>query len=90
MQCPVSCADPDCGGGEGQGVRTPWKITKNIGFLSNTGSDPLKITKLAIQQSMAFRWRADDGTNSGIYCMNVEYFNKIVFKLIVVSKLNPV
>ena len=54
------------GGGGGQGVRTPWKITKNIGFLSNTGSDPLKITKLAIQQSMAFRWRAEDGTNSGI------------------------
>ena len=28
----------------GQGVPTPppWKITKNIGFLSNTGPDPLK------------------------------------------------
>ena len=34
------------GGGGGQGVRTPsLKITK-IGFLSNTGPDPLKITKL--------------------------------------------
>ena len=26
----------------GQGVRTPLKNHKNIGFLSNTGSDPLK------------------------------------------------
>ena len=29
------------GGGGGQGVQTPWKIKKNIGFLSNTGPDPL-------------------------------------------------
>ena len=29
-------------GGGGQGVRTPRKIHKNTGFLSNTGSDPLK------------------------------------------------
>ena len=40
-----------CGsrGGGGQGVRTPLKNhknIKNIGFLSNTGPDPLKITKL--------------------------------------------
>ena len=48
---------------------------KNIGFLSNTGPDPLKnhkATKLAFNVgpssarqrnaiSMAFRWRADDG-----------------------------
>ena len=30
----------------------PWKITKNIGFLSNTCPDPLKITKLPSQHSM--------------------------------------
>ena len=28
-----------CGGGGGQGVHTPLKNHKNIGFLSNTGSD---------------------------------------------------
>ena len=27
---------------------TPWKLTKNIGILSNTGPDPLKITKFRI------------------------------------------
>ena len=30
----------------GQGVRTPLKNHKFIGFPSNTGTDPLKITKL--------------------------------------------
>ena len=44
---------------------------QNIGFLSNTSLDPLKITKLPSQHSMLvyhrhaserpFRWRADDG-----------------------------
>ena len=29
-------------GGGGQGVRTPLENHKNIGFLSNTGPDPLK------------------------------------------------
>ena len=32
-------------GGGGQGVQTPLDNYKNIGFLSNTGPDPLKITK---------------------------------------------
>ena len=32
-------------GGGGQGVRTPLKNHKNIGFLSNTGPDPLKNDK---------------------------------------------
>ena len=41
-----SCADPE-------GVRTPpLENYKNIGFLSNTGPVPLKITKLPIQHSM--------------------------------------
>ena len=35
-------------GGTG-GPDSPWKIKKNIGFLSNTGPDPLKITKLPSQ-----------------------------------------
>ena len=54
--------------GGGQGVRiTP----ENIGFLSNTGPDPLKITKLPSQHSMLghhrhasetpFKWRFAGG-----------------------------
>ena len=53
-----ACADPK-GGGTG-GPPPPLKNHKNIGFLSNTGLDPLKITKLQSQHSMAFSWRADD------------------------------
>ena len=37
-------ADPE--GGRGSGPPPPLKNNKNIGFLSNTGPDPLKITKL--------------------------------------------
>ena len=40
-----------------RGVRTPLKNYKNIGFLSNTGPDPLKITKLLIQHSMLGHYR---------------------------------
>ena len=40
------------GGGGGQGVRTPMKNNKNIGFLSKSGRDPLEITKLSNQHSM--------------------------------------
>ena len=59
----------------GTGVRTPLKNHKNIGFLSNTGLDPLSNHKankpafnvgspLALQQNaiyMAFCCWADDG-----------------------------
>ena len=55
------------GGGGGQEVRTPLKNHKNIGFLCDTGPDPLKITKLPSQYSMLghhrhasqtpFKWR---------------------------------
>ena len=38
------------GGGGGRGSEPqPEKLKKNIGFLSNTGPDPLKITKLLSQ-----------------------------------------
>ena len=57
----IPCADG------GQGVRTPTKNHKNMGFLSNTSPDTLKITKLLSQHSilgsyilMAFRWQAND------------------------------
>ena len=44
----VSFADPEGGGGGGGGNRRsgpPLKNHKNIGFPSNIGPDPLKITK---------------------------------------------
>ena len=63
-----SFADP---GGGGAGVRTPLEYYQNIGFQSNTGPDPLKITKLTIQHSMLghhrpasetpFKWRFAGG-----------------------------
>ena len=38
------------------------KITKNIGFLSNTGPDPIEITKIPNQHSMLDHcWRVDGG-----------------------------
>ena len=40
------------GGGGGTGVQTPLKNHKNIGFLSNSGLDHLKITKLPSEHSM--------------------------------------
>ena len=65
---PESCADPE----EGQRSGPPWKIKKNIGFLSNTGPDPLKNTKLPIKHSMLghhrraietpFKWRFAGGS----------------------------
>ena len=54
-----------------QGVHTPLENYKNIGFLSNTRLDPLKITTLPIQHSMLghhwparetpFKWRFPGG-----------------------------
>ena len=46
---PYSCADPD--GGD-RGSVPSLKFHKNIGFLSNTGPHPFKITKLPIQHAM--------------------------------------
>ena len=52
----------------GAGGPDPLKIIKNIGFLSHTGVDLLKMTKLPSQHSMlgnhwhvseTFRWRAE-------------------------------
>ena len=48
----VSCAGPE-GGGTGESrPPLPLKNHKNLEFLSNTGPDPLKITKLPSQHSM--------------------------------------
>ena len=44
----IPCADPDGGRGSGPHLEN----YKHIGFLSNTGPDPLKITKLPSQYSM--------------------------------------
>ena len=59
------------GGGGAGDPDPPGKLQKNIGFLSNTGPDPLKITKLQSQHSMLghqrpasetpFKWRFAGG-----------------------------
>ena len=60
------------GGGEGPGgLDLPSKITKNIGFFSSAGPDPLKIVKLPSQLSILghnrhasetpFKWRFASG-----------------------------
>ena len=51
-----SCADPE-------GFRTPLENSKNKGFLSNTGPNPLKITKLPIQHSMFGHYRPASETS---------------------------
>ena len=62
-----SCADPEWDRGPPPPPPPPpLKNHRNIVFLSNTGSDPLKVAKLPNQYSMlghylmAFRWQADD------------------------------
>ena len=47
------------GGGGGQGVKTPLKNHKNIGFLSNTCPDPLKNHKATKPDSMLGHHRQD-------------------------------
>ena len=57
-----ACADPE--GDRGSGP--PLENYKNIGFLSNTGPDPLKITKLPIQHSMlGHHWPASETLFNG-------------------------
>ena len=65
----VSDVHTMCGsrGGGGRGFGPPLKNHKNIGVLSNSGPDPLKVTKLPSQHSMLdhhqhtgetpFKWR---------------------------------
>ena len=55
-------------GGGGRGSELPPEKSQNIGFLSNTGPDPIKFTKSpnqhqcwAIIGTPAKRWHADDG-----------------------------
>ena len=74
----MPCVDPE---GESQGVRTLLENHKNIGFLSNTGLDPLlnhKATKPAFNVRpplanqgkaiyMAFPWLADDGPHIVVF-----------------------
>ena len=62
--------------GGGTGGPDPPKNNKKIGFLSNTGPDPLKITKLPSQHSMLgnhrrasrtpFKWRFAGGPVMGL------------------------
>ena len=47
--------------GGGQWIRTPLKNHNSISSLSNTGPDPLKMTKLPNQHSMSgHRWHASE------------------------------
>ena len=59
------CCFMRCSRGGGGGGAGGLKNHKIIGFLSNTGSDPLKSCQASIQYwaiiSTAFRWQADDG-----------------------------
>ena len=48
------------GGGRGRESGPPLKNHKILGFLCNTGPDPLKNHKI-YQASMASRWQADGG-----------------------------
>ena len=50
----LASADPE---GGTRDPDPPLKNYKNIGFLSNTGPDPLKITKLSSQHSMISHYR---------------------------------
>ena len=62
-----ACAAPEMGVDRRSGPPPPLKNHKNIGFLSNSGPDPLKTTKLPSQHSMLgyhqhtsetpFKWR---------------------------------
>ena len=53
------------GGGGGRGSGLPLKNHKNIGFLSNTGPDSLKITKLSSQHLMlGHHWHATPSTHT--------------------------
>ena len=55
--CP--CADPE--GGTGGPDPRPLKKSQNIGFLTNTGPDPCKTTKLPSQHSMfGHHWPASE------------------------------
>ena len=66
----TTCADQEEETG-GPDPPPPLENYKNIGFLSNTGPDPLKITKLQIQHSILghhlpasetpFKWRFAGG-----------------------------
>ena len=53
----TSWVDPEGWGGGEQGVRTPLKNPKNIGFPSNIDPDPVKITKLPSQHSIVGHYR---------------------------------
>ena len=70
----------------GQGVKTPTlKNHKNIGLLSNTGPDPLKITRYqaSIQcratSEMAFCWWTDDGLLLVVFGFSLPLSTKINF-----------
>ena len=64
------------GGGGGQGVRSHLKNHKNIGFLSNIGPDPLKITKLRSQNSIG------SATIRCTFCNNSLLYAPVIKKIV--------
>ena len=82
---------------------SPLKNHQNIGFLSNTGPDPLKITKLSSQHSMfghyrhanetPFKWRFAGGPMMArltvVFESSLPYQQKTKTKKNVKVKLDP-
>ena len=62
------------GGGAG-GLDPPWKITKNIGFICNSGQDPWKITKLPSQHPMTVHHRPASKTGLVVIDSSVPLVN---------------
>ena len=81
----------------GQGVRTPLKNHKNIGFHSNTGPDPLKkhqaykpafnVWPLSAPQRNTI-WRADVGSHIVVFGSSLLSSNKKKKEKKTLSKLN--
>ena len=68
----ATCADPE----GGEGVQTPplSENHKNIGFLCETGPDPLKITKLQSPHSMLGHHMIKRHLTYGQYKNTFQYF----------------
>ena len=88
---PKSCSDLE--------GRTGVDPLKNLGFLSNTGTDPLKSTKLASQHSMLghhrhasetpFKWRFTGGPMMARLQWYFDPPSPLIKKLKNLSKLGP-
>ena len=86
----IACADPEGWGDKGSGPPL-----KNIGFLSNTGPDPLKNHKAtepefnvgpsSARQGNDICWRANDGQLIVVFGSSPLINQKILIKIVVVG-----